>query len=264
MHSSQHPRSTHPQPTLPEPPLSDPTLATPRGLAAAALTLLLPVYCALCGERDFALCPPCSTALQRARLTPSEMLRPVSVPFPVFATTEYTGVVRDAIIAYKEQQRSDLRRPLGDLLALSVLEARRALAGETLHVVTIPSASRRTAERGFDHVTALLRRVRPRPRGHRWLRASTSRRDQVGLDAAQRADNAAEGFTVPRRHQRAGTLLGARVLLIDDLATTGSTLQAASDALARHGATVLAAAVVAHTPKLSGNLQRQRVAFNTQ
>jgi len=232
-----------------------PTRSALSEITHAALTLFFPVDCAVCGERDHALCPNCALALERARLPQRETCRPVAVPFPVFAAAEYAGIVRDCIIAYKEQQRSDLKHALGTLLAEAVLQARRALPGETLFVVPIPSTPRRTAERGFDHVSALLRRVRPQPRVQRWLRASTSRRDQVGLDASQRAHNAAQGFTVPRIHRRSGHLASARVLLIDDLVTTGSTLLAAAHALEQQGATVLAAAAVAHTPKLSGNLQ---------
>jgi predicted amidophosphoribosyltransferase len=49
---------------------------------------------------------------------------------------------------------------------------------------------------------------------------------------------------------RSGALANKHVLLIDDIATTGSTLSAAAATLEAAGATVVAAAVVAHTVKL--------------
>ncbi|MCB1481183.1 MAG: ComF family protein [Rhodobiaceae bacterium] len=78
-----------------------------------------------------------------------------------------------------------------------------------------------TAETGLQYVPHALRRIR-------------ATRHQVGLKQAERALNVTGAFSVPAhaRHQ----ILGKRVLLIDDVYTTGATVTAAARALRRFGA----------------------------
>lgn len=247
------------------------TFTEARSFLSAAMTLLIPIECAGCTTPDTQLCDSCSSKLQHDVFARSEQQRPVEAEFPVFAATAYEGVARACILQFKENQRTDLRRPLGELLSVAVSAARRDYAeaarqeGVTpreLWCVPVASTKRAAGKRGYQHVELLLRslprerqceRERDRVAVNRWLEASSRRADQVGLTVEERSRNSSHAFTIRKRAMRASKmpLLGKHVLLIDDIATTGATLRAASNALEAAGARVVAAAVIAHTVKWS-------------
>ena len=96
--------------------------------------------------------------------------------------------------------------------------------------------------RGFRVVELIAARAGLAPQ--RVLRATGTAADQRGLRSADRERNV-------RGSMRARTpraLEGRRVLLVDDVVTTGATLREAARALAAAGATVVGAATVASTP----------------
>lgn len=218
----------------------------------AALTLLLPVECGGCAVGDERFCASCRTQLERETFEADALQRSVDVPFAVFAAAEYAGLVRVCVLNFKEHGRTDLRHPLGRLLGRAVQAAQRAHPLGELWCVPVPSTGRSLAQRGYRHVDLLLRSMRAPAMPQRWLRASATRLDQVGLTIAERQRNAAHNVSVHPALMRRGALRGKRVLLVDDIVTTGASLRAAAVALERAGATVVAAAVVAHTKKLGG------------
>ena len=119
------------------------------------------------------------------------------------------------------------------------------------HIVPVPLTAERLAERGFNQAWELARRLPTRP-GQALLpdalvrlRAAPA---QHRLNRAQRLSNLAGVMTAhPLRGQQ---LAGRRVLLIDDVSTTGATLQAAGLALMQAGAHEVSALVLARTPSL--------------
>lgn len=222
----------------------------------AALTLLLPVECGGCSTPDTRLCDACITQLERECYPSAEQQRPVDAPFPVFAAAPYAGLTRDCIIAFKEQQRTDLRRPLGAMLARALDAAldpslnAAPVNSLPLDCVPMPSPAASVGKRGYRHVELLAASMRPAPAMRRWLRATRTRADQVGLTERERQRNANASIRLARRFEQ--RLRGRQVILIDDIVTTGSSLRAAAEALERVGARVVAAVVVAHTERRFG------------
>lgn len=209
-----------------------------RPLLAALLDLVLPEWCAGCTRMPGRLCAACAGRLSGAvrRCTPTPAPRGLPA---VWAVAAYEGPVRAAIIAYKERGRVALASALGSALARSVgaaaahappRAANRSgahLSGAELLLVPVPSARRRTAERGYDPIDRML------PAAIGELRAAGicaryaavlghTRRvaDQAGLDAAARAANLSGAFTV-RRWAR-GLLAGRQVVVVDDVVTTAA------------------------------------------
>lgn len=210
-----------------------------RDAALDALALVLPVECAGCGAADRAVCADCRLAL---RPEPSSRRLPDGTP--VFSGVDYDGVARSVILAFKEQGRVDAARALAPALAAAVIEAGSNVDLDGAELVAVPASRGARRRRGFDPVAILLARA-----GLSRVRVFAPARSaqvQKTLSVEQRAQNRDHAFQVT------APVAGRRFLLVDDVVTSGATLAAAAAALRSHGAEVVAAAVVASTPKLFG------------
>lgn len=203
--------------------------------------------CAGCGTPGRPLCRGCHRQLPgRARHR-----MPTPVPdglAPAFSAAEYAGVPRALVLAHKERGVLPLARPLGELLATAV----RAAAPGPGPVLLVPVAGRPAAvrERGHDPMLAVATRAArllPQARTARLLRCRASSVDQAGLDAAERAANLVGTLWCPSAGLRRWAGLRARVVICDDVLTTGSTAREAQRALESAGVRVSAIATVTAT-----------------
>jgi ComF family protein len=213
-----------------------------------ALAVLLPVECAGCGADDRAICRDCRVALE-----PAARVRELGDGLRVWAGLGYEGVARAAMLALKRDGRTDAARALAPALAAAVHGARAGvLAGreaaqpfETpLVIVPIPGSRRAYRRRGYDPVRLLA--ARAGVGSTRVFAPARPHAAQKTLGVAERERNLRGVFRVRR------TVAGRRILLVDDVVTTGATLREAARVLREAGAEVVAAAVVASTPRRSG------------
>lgn len=147
-----------------------------------------------------------------------------------FAPLEHSGTVARAVQRFKYEGHPELARPLGALLVSRSLDF---LAQAPEVVVPLPLHAARYRERGYDQ-TALLA-VEVAKAGKRKLQDdaltrvnATSR--QVGQSDDERAANVAGAFEASPK------VKGARLLLVDDVLTTGATANEAARALLSAGA----------------------------
>ncbi len=186
------------------------------------LDLVFPDRCAACGRAGGLLCPTCRAAL---RPYPSEAPTPGLDGMTV--AWLYDGTIRHAVHAMKYRRRRRVADALGDALAASVpMPPADAL-------VPVPLHAGRMAERGFNQAEELARRL-----GHRWslpicasgLERGRDTGHQARLNRAERQTNVAGAFVWCGPGQPP-----ARVLLVDDVLTTGATLAACAEALRAAG-----------------------------
>jgi ComF family protein len=156
----------------------------------------------------------------------------------------YDGTLRKLIQLFKYGRVSTLATPLGRMLT-------DALPRERAYdlIVPMPMHWRRRWSRGFNQAE-LLARVIARQLNIPIIRAvhrSKATPPQAGLTAAQRRANMSGAFGI----RRPGSVQGKRILLVDDVFTTGSTAGACARALKRAGAAYVAVLTVARADRRS-------------
>jgi ComF family protein len=220
-----------------------------------ALDLLFAPRCGACDGDDptrAPLCPPCAASLvelgpacprcAEPQAAPPSLVcaRCRRAPLPlagIVAPWRYGGALADALRRLKFTGHTHVARTIAPLVAPYLAAATRLAAVDV--VVPIPLHWWRRTRRGFDQA-ALLAGAAARhtplgaPIAHP-LRRRRSTAPQSELPAAARATNVAGAFAV--RPRGAAALAGRRVLLFDDVVTTGATMAAAARALRAAGAT---------------------------
>ena len=152
----------------------------------------------------------------------------------------YDGNVRELLHAYKYGNRLDCERFLVD----SLLEKARSM-GEFDCIISVPAQDKRMISRGLDACALLARRISQKsnvPYKSKILKRIRSVKPQVGLPRTQRVENVKGVFGIKPGRDKIG---GARVLLIDDVLTTGATANDCARALIKAGAQEVQALTVA-------------------
>lgn len=148
----------------------------------------------------------------------------------------YEGPARTLVLAFKDLKRYPLARLMGGAI---FRQARRTWPEASWDaVVYVPSPLRRRMTRGFEPAGLVAREVAA-DLGlpcRRWLLPRKSPVPQKGLTRAGRRENVRAAFETQKRK-----VTGLRLLLVDDVRTTGTTLRECARVLARAGATVHAA-----------------------
>lgn len=198
---------------------------------------LAPPTCAACDARlpgRAVFCASCASTVE-----PSAGADPALVAF-----APYGGALATALRRFKYGARPDLGRPLGHLL-------RRAAARADLQadlIVPVPLHPRRLAERGYNQAALLAAELAESLGAPLAARALTRVRHtppQAQLARDRRLTNVEQAFRLraPLR------VRGRRVLLVDDVATTGATLAACRAELLAAGARSVTALVVARAER---------------
>ncbi|HJS09147.1 MAG TPA: ComF family protein [Pirellulales bacterium] len=149
------------------------------------------------------------------------------------AAVRYDDVARALVHAYKYGDRLDLARVMGGWMA----RAGHELLDDADGLVPVPLHWRRLWARRFNQSAALAAEISKTskvPLLHGALKRMRATVQQVGLSKSERADNVQGAFRVPADLK--AEIAGRRLILIDDVLTSGATVDTCARALLRGGA----------------------------
>jgi ComF family protein len=213
-----------------------------RGAANATLAIVLAPDCAACGSvlEEPLRGPVCPACWRAVVTTPLSWQSPLHSSLDsVMSAAPYDGVLREIIHAWKFEGRQSLARPLAELVrrqCAPVLEGAGVVAA-------VPMTPWRKWRRGFNQTEDLARRL---GMPHRRLLARWRPRPaQSSLPSALRRRNLEASIVVPPWQRSA--IAGRVIVLVDDVITTGATLDACASAPKQAGAKEVRAVTLALT-----------------
>ncbi len=207
-------------------------------LADNLLSLLFPDQCAGCQRLGSLFCSACQALLRP--------YPPDSRPFPFIDAASvafvFAGPLRDAIHRLKYERVRRIAGPLGALLATHL----RAQPFPAAALIPVPLHPKRQAERGFNQSEELARHLSRAQRlpllTDSLVRVRDTAKQSQQANARARQENVRDSFV-----WQAATAPPARILLVDDVLTTGATLSACAQALKAAGAQQIYAIALARS-----------------
>lgn len=219
-------------------------------LLETVLSIFAPHVCVLCQTEGSLLCAVCSElelmpvpsrCYRCKQLTRDSgvctICRRHTALRHVWVRTEYNAVSSKLVLAYKFERARAAYQPL----ARVITEVLPFLSEDTI-IISVPTTTSRVRERGYDHAYLLARAVAART-GLLHLRpvVRIGQVHQFGAGGAQRRKQLESAFMVTKPQ----AILGKKILLIDDVVTTGATLETLAKTLKLAGAAQIDAVVFA-------------------
>jgi len=182
-------------------------------------------------------CPLCGLPYRSFENEPAHLCGPCTMRLPPYSGARafgcYSAELSRMIQALKFDGRQDMAKLLAPLLASTFLESWSPTEMDL--IVPVPLHPKRRRERGYNQAALLglaLGRLIGLPCRDQILKRVRHTLPQVGLSDSERTHNVAHAFHCPKP----AAIRGQRILLVDDVMTTGSTVASACEALLEGGA----------------------------
>lgn len=213
------------------------------------LNFFFPLQCVSCGrllaaDNKGRVCGDCWSRI-------IYLNRPIDVRLSleeIWSVAVYDGVLRELIHQFKYKEKKYLANPLGKLLVDFVEEYLEEEGFD--YIIPIPLEKARQKKRGYNQAELLARVLGEavnKPILTNLVKRRKKTKPQFGLNKEERFENLSGAFKISKSGKEdVPTITGMTVLLLDDLATTGATLDECAKALKRAGVSEVYALVLAH------------------
>lgn len=204
------------------------------------LDILLPRFCVGCGREGLYICKDCEVFLSEVDPilgSPTSQIsgnQEVGLP-NIISVWEYEGVIEKAILKIKYEGQYHII----DELVEKALERIDLKLPDDAVITFVPMYKKRQRERGFNQAELIAQKlgsVHSR-RVHRLLEKIRDNKSQVGLGPREREENVKGvfGLAVPGTAKLGSTRYRQTVLLVDDVYTTGATINECIKVLRKNG-----------------------------
>ncbi len=234
------------------------------------LDVLSPLFCRGCGQKGEILCDCCknyiisNVALEKIYKNRSEGAEAVKI----FREARFLGFRDEILGELVEEYKYNAVREIGVGLAEILWKKleKEVREGERMIVVPMPTSRKHIRERGFDHMDLLIKSLEKYSGGRlKKVRFLERKNDtvQVGAGEELRHEQAKEAFFVSQRYlTEEGRILselrGVRVILVDDVWTTGASMTEAGRMLKDAGLNNLEAVAITKNRQGRSPLIRER------
>ncbi|OIO78901.1 MAG: hypothetical protein COW11_05885 [Candidatus Omnitrophica bacterium CG12_big_fil_rev_8_21_14_0_65_43_15] len=215
-----------------------------RDLFSGIVNLLYPALCETCQEKidtesnAGALCKNCLAKLKTLKPQPGTQYSNIKV----WAACEYKGIAKNCIHLFKYNNRQRLSGPLAGLM--SDLANKNPFGEKFDLIIPIPLHRSKMRERGFNQAELLAKNMAKSinaPVCVNALKKTKATISQAGLSKTKRFTNLRGTFKITD----SDVIYGKDILLVDDVCTTGSTINEAAKVLLKSGAKSVKALVLA-------------------
>ncbi len=232
---------------------SNPVDSTLMKLIKDAIHILFPTYCLICGKETQGdlVCKECLKGVERIK-----GLRCVKCDLPLKSAPEYglckrckkmkwsfdynrsygtySGILKQLIIEFKYHDHPRLAYLLSSYLIELIMEANMSLS-DTI-ITFVPLTRRAKKNRGYNQTYLLAREVSRHLHipYYPMLKFKKEPKEQINLNEEERLENMKDIFTVNENY--IVEAVGKDIILIDDVFTTGATVEGCSRALKSYGA----------------------------
>ena len=203
------------------------------------LSLLAPHECLGCGAQGDLICNDCATKLPtitercyRCRRLSSNNLtcskcRKQSKLTCVKVSTIYSGLAKDLVWKLKFSGAQAAAKSMANIMSQQIESSRNMI------IVPVPTATSRVRQRGYDQAVLLAKEL-AKQTGLKYVSclSRTNQAHQVGAGRSQRIKQLSDAF----RATKLELIADAQILIIDDVITTGATLESAALILKKAGA----------------------------
>jgi ComF family protein len=199
------------------------------------ISIIAPYDCVGCGGEGSLLCPSC-----RINLPPPQLQKHANSSLRhIQSATLYQGAAKDLIWKLKS----------GGAQAAAKIMARqmaRLLKTNNQLIVPVPTATSRVRQRGYDQAKLIAKELARQTRlEYVDCLARHGQTHQVGASRKERLRQLSEAFRITKPR----LVYDSRIVLVDDVTTTGATLETAAVALSKAGASKIEALTFAYKPK---------------
>lgn len=215
------------------------------------LNIIAPEHCIECGQENFLLCPGCYYSIpklgsicfvcQKATQLnqPCEAHNSKFAPNKVFCINKYETTIKDHLVKYKFETRR-----FGGAEIAKYMNEDLPFFDNDYVVSWVPTTAKRIRQNGYDH-SFLIAKNFAKHRGLKYKK-TIERVNSAPLHNLNKQDRikAIKNYYQIIKQQK---LIGKKILIIDDIATTGATINYASKILKKAGASEIIACVFAKT-----------------
>lgn len=206
-----------------------------REVLSTILDWIYPPRCSRCGRVDTHWCERCDQELSAVPII--ALQHQLDAFDGVMASAHHKGIIQDAIHALKYNQARNTADSLADRLVQLLIQQNWTIDC----IIPVPLHTNRLQERGYNQSKLLCDSIAAKyaiPVADDAIARQKATRSQVGLNREERLTNVSDAFTAMY------SLSGKRILIVDDVRTTGATLIACAQAARSAGATEVYALTV--------------------